>query len=67
MLIQNHGNEKLIGNIEVDIVKKYTLSQYPSADCLTYREKCKIFRNFLGWDLGVVFQPEWHQGNWLGI
>ena len=48
MLIQNHGNEKLIENIEVGIVKKYTLSQYPGADCLNYREKWKIFRNFLG-------------------
>lgn len=40
-----------------------TLSQYPGGDYLTHREKYKIFLNFSGCDLGVVFSTGGYQVN----
>ena len=32
-----------------------TLSQYPGGDCSVHRGKCRIFKNFLRWELGGEF------------
>ena len=59
---------KFIKNTDIN-----TLSRYPSGDWLSHRGKSKIFKNFTGWDEGVVFPPgrygnwsEWYEnsGNW---
>ena len=45
----------------------HALSQYPDGDFLTHHGKCKILKNFLGWDLAVVFPMRRYQGNQSGM